>query len=267
MVVDGHRHFTRGKSEARVLLDELESDNIEKTVLFGYHGLSFGGSEHAQDVDIAALAAKEGARILPFFCDFDLYDKGAIGYIEKCLGRDGFMGMGEILVYHSPIRALSFAERSMLDPRALECFRAVGSFGKPVLFHADLEFRNDAEKAVSLCPSTNFIWAHTAYDFCQVYGGAAADPSYVEGLLEKHGNLFFDISMWKISPLYFFERAWIDILERHPDRFVFGSDMTDDFSLERLWLPTYWELAKRLGPDVRREVFGGTILRLSQSSR
>jgi predicted TIM-barrel fold metal-dependent hydrolase len=263
MTVDGHRHFTLGQSDPAVLLKELEADGIAKTVLFGYHGLSFGCEAHAQDVAVRELARRNPGRFLPFCCDFDLFGEDAVEYVEDRLGGDGFVGLGELLVCHTPIRSRSFGTRSMLDRGFMKCCRAAGTFGKPVLFHADPAFREQAVEAVSRCPETAFIWAHTAYDFCRDYGGGPCDPSLVRGLLERHPNLSFDISSWKISPLHLFEKPWLELLEGYSDRFIFGSDMTGDYSLERVWLPAYWELKQRLSPKARENVFGGTILRLT----
>jgi predicted TIM-barrel fold metal-dependent hydrolase len=263
MTVDGHRHFTLGKSDRSALLKELAEDGIQKTVLFGYHGLSIGSEAHAQDVAVRELAQREPERFLPFFCDFDLFGDDSVKYVEERFGKDGFAGLGELLVCHTPIRALSFETRSMLDRGFIRCCQAAGSFGKPVLFHADPAFREQAVGLVSLCPNTNFIWAHTAYDFCQAYGGGPCDVSYARGLLESHRNLNFDISSWKISPIHLFEKPWLELLEEHSDRFIFGSDMTGDYSLERVWLPAYWELRQRLDAKARENIFGGTILRLT----
>ena len=264
-VVDGHRHFTLGTSDRSTLLKELDDDGIEKTVLFGYHGLSFGSEPHAQDVAVAELARRDPERFLPFFCDFGIFGEDGVEYVEQRLGEDGFAGLGELLVYHTPIRFRSFEQRSMLDQGFIQCCRAAGRFGKPVLFHADPVFREEAVEAVSRCPETSFIWAHAAFDFCREYGGVPCDAAYAGRLLEGHPNLHFDISSWKISPLHLFEKPWLELLERYSDRFIFGSDMTGDYSLERVWLPAYWELKQRLDPKAREDIFGGTILRLTMA--
>lgn len=265
VIVDGHRHFTLGKSDPSVLLRELDDDGIGKTVLFGYHGLSFGSEAHAQDVGVRELAQRNPGRFLPFCCDFDLFGDDGVEYVENRLGVDGFAGLGELLVYHTPVRSLSFETRSMLDRGFIQCCKSAGKFGKPVLFHADPVFRHQALEAISRCPETSFIWAHAAYDFCRDYGGGPCDASYARSLLENHPNLNFDISSWKISPLHLFEQPWFELLEGYSDRFIFGSDMTGDYSLERVWLPAYWELRRRLGPKAQADIFGGTILRLTMT--
>lgn len=262
MIIDAHRHFMPGKANLDLLQAQMKKDGFTKTVLFGYHGLQLLPEPHQQDKQILNFSRQYPDRIIPFFCDLDFYAEDCPEYVCKCVEQDGFKGLGEILLGHTPIHNLSFENKSMTDDEPIHIFQMMGKYGLPVLFHADPQFAAQSETAISLCPQTNFIWAHAAYNFCGSYGGNGRSPDEIERMLSAHPNLYFDISHWKISPIYLYEPDWLALLSAHSDRFVFGSDMSENYLTESVWVPAYMLILSALGTCEQEKIMGENLLQL-----
>ena len=90
-------------------------------------------------------------------------------------------------------------------------------------------------RMLELFPDMTFIAAHM--------GGDPEHPDHLEALLEAHPNLHFDTSATKwqireVSPRRDDHRA---LIERHPDRFLFGTDLVTRHFLEREhYVSRYW---------------------------
>ncbi len=261
-MIDCHRHFMFGKARLPVLIEQLCRDGIDRTVLFGYHGLKLFDEPHQQDVQIAHFSGEHPGRIIPFFCDFDFYAPGALDYAERQARSDVFQGLGEVLMGHTPIHDTCFPDRRMTDPEPVAVFRLMGECGLPVLVHVDPGFSEDMRRVLQLCPGTDFIWAHLAYDFLAPYGGVCCEPAEIEALLDRYPNLYFDISHWKISPIYLCEDAWQTLLERRNNRFLFGVDMSEDYLTEAVWLGAYRHALAGLGPGARTSISGENLEKL-----
>ena len=138
----------------------------------------------------------------------------------------------------------------------------MGEFGLPVLFHADPQFAAQSETAISLCPQTNFIWAHAAYNFCDPYGGTGRSPEDIDRMLSACPNLFFDISHWKISPIYLYEPDWLALLSARSERFIFGTDMSENYLTESVWIPAYKLILSALDICKQKKIAGENFLKL-----
>ena len=109
-----------------------------------------------------------------------------------------------------------------------------GDYGVPVNVHHDYSttFGGELDTAVGSHPDTTFIWAHSGDTI----------PDNLRPYLEAHPNLLLDLSCRNdLEPFTTrpFELAdqrlneadgaiqerWRDLLEEHPDRFLFGSDI------------------------------------------
>jgi len=266
-MIDCHRHFMFGKARLPALVEQLRRDGIDRTVLFGYHGLKLFDEPHRQDAQVARFFAEHPTRIIPFFCDFDFYAPDALDYAGRQARGGVFRGLGEVLLGHAPIRDACFPGRRMTDPEPVAVFRLMGEWGLPVLAHADPEFFEDMRQVLALCPETDFIWAHIAYDFPAPYGGTCREPPEIEALLDRHPNLYFDISHWKISPIYLCEGAGQALLERRSDRFLFGADMSEDYLTEAAWLGAYRRILEGLSPGARASISGENLEKLLSGRR
>lgn len=148
----------------------------------------------------------------------------------------------------------SFKGKSMTDEAPIRIFRLMGKYGLPVLIHADLEFSQEMETVLELCPRTSFIWAHIAYNFCSSFGGSCRSVDEVKAFLDGYSNLYFDISHWKISPIYLCEVPWQDLLNQYSKRFLFGTDMSENYLMESVWLPSYKLILSGLDVEARYNI-------------
>ena len=260
-LIDSHRHFTLDVSNTDDLIRELDADGIEKTVLFGYHGFRYS-SPHAQDTHVEKTHKNHPQRIIPFLCDLDFGDSHLLEYVEEKLKRGVFRGVGEILIGHKPIKETYFSDIDFTDSVVIELFRLIGDCNAPVLVHVDPPYQNDFEMILDSCQETKFICAHIAYDFLSEFGGKERDVGEVERLLAKYPHLYFDISHWKISPIYLLSESWRRCLEKHSERFVFGTDMTDHYTDQSVWIPAYRRILDSLNPSCTKDIGRENILRI-----
>jgi predicted TIM-barrel fold metal-dependent hydrolase len=260
-LIDGHRHFTLNLSAPQELIKELDCDNISSTVLFGFNGFQFD-TPHAQDDAVESLYNRYPDRIIPFLCDIDFKDKDIMSYIENKLSNNIFYGIGEILLGHTQIKEMYFSEVTFSDSIAIDVYSLAGRYNAPVMIHVDPPFWTDFENILSMCRNTNFICPHIAYDFLTVFGGKERDAKWVSQKLDDYPNLNFDISHWKISPIYLLESDWIEVLEIYNDRFIFGTDMTDNYLKQSLWVTAYKEILSSINNESAQNISQRNILRL-----
>src|SRR5262249_57698053 len=90
-------------------------------------------------------------------------------------------------------------------------------------------------------PEHTWIGAHM--------GGDPEHPDHLEGLLERYPHLFFDTSAtkWQVRECSAHREAVRSLIERHPDRFLFGSDLVtrpdlprDHYGSRHLCLRALW---------------------------
>jgi hypothetical protein len=88
---------------------------------------------------------------------------------------------------------------------------------------------------LELFPDMNWVAAHL--------GGDPEHPDHLEALLEKYPSLHFDTSAtkWQVREVSPRRDAFRDLVCRHPDRFLFGSDLVTRPSLPRdHYVSRYW---------------------------
>src|SRR5262249_39658747 len=98
------------------------------------------------------------------------------------------------------------------------------------------------ERMLEMFPDMMWIGAHM--------GGDAEHPDHLEALLERYPHLHFDTSAtkWQVREVSPRRDAIHDLICRHPDRFLFGTDLVTRHGLprehytSRYWCqPTLWE--------------------------
>lgn len=262
MLIDGHRHYTVGKSSVSDLIEEMDIDGFDKTLLFGYNGMSYNGDCHSEDHHILEVYRQFPDRVIPFLCGFRFDDPETPHYVKTHLTEGSFRGLGEILLGHKELGDKYHSGIAYTDERVLEVFRIAGDFGVPVLIHADGVYANDFIQCVRLCAETNFIWAHCAYDFSDAKGDKASEPMKLRELLLTLDNLYFDMSMYNVSPSYMLEEGWLGIFETFSDRFLLGLDMTHDYCRQSKWVKPYMEILEMMSSGARARISGENLLRL-----
>jgi hypothetical protein len=91
------------------------------------------------------------------------------------------------------------------------------------------------ERMLAMFPKLQWIGAHL--------GGDAEHPDHLEELLVKYPNFYLDTSAtkWAVREVSPRREAHRSLIERHPGRFLFGSDLVTRHSLEREhYVSRYW---------------------------
>lgn len=91
------------------------------------------------------------------------------------------------------------------------------------------------ERLLEMFPDVIWIGAHM--------GGDPEHPDHLEALLERYPNLCFDTSAtkWQVREVSAHREAVRDVMGRHPERFLFGSDLVTRHQLPRdHYASRYW---------------------------
>jgi predicted TIM-barrel fold metal-dependent hydrolase len=91
------------------------------------------------------------------------------------------------------------------------------------------------ERMLQMFPDLTWIGAHM--------GGDPERPEHLETLLDRYPHLYFDTSAtkWQVREVSARREAVGDLIRRHPDRFLFGSDLVTRPGLPREhYVSRYW---------------------------
>jgi hypothetical protein len=234
-----------------------------------------------------SLSAAERMRFDPMITGFDPRDMYAADHIRRVLRTfpGVFEGIGEFTIHKEFVSdKVRPGPASLLDPALDSVLAAAGEIGLVVLLHNDMDvpFASDTatpaylEQMKALIrrhPNTTIIWAHTGVGrvvrpvkhHAATLAAMLGDPVF--------RNLYFDIS-WDVVARYFVSspdavRAAADLIEKYPDRFLFGSDAVAPKDA-RSWLATYELYAPlwaALSPDASRQLRIGNYERLFDAAR
>lgn len=201
-----------------------------------------------------ALAPEERARFDPMITGFNPADMYAVDHIRRVLQTfpGVFSGIGEFTIHKefvSPKVAGDVA--SLTDPALDRIFEFAAESGLLVLIHNDIDvpFAKAGAEPVYLTqmkdllrrhPKTSVIWAHTGlgrvvHPVVGQGGQGAAERSpghleLLERMLDDPGlrHVHFDISWDEVAKYVVASPESLQrtaaLIERHPDRFLFGSD-------------------------------------------
>lgn len=220
---------------------------------------------------VLSLPAAQRARLHPFICGFNPTDKNAVDHVRRLLEwyPGLWQGIGEITTRHDDLTALTDGEPARANHPALDPVYALAAEHElPVLIHSNITsvrmkeplYLEEFEEAIAKHPRTRFIWAHA--------GTSAAinrriDLEFlddeIERLLQAYPNLWIDLS-WTVLDEYLLESGddvnshWLRIIERHPDRFMLGSDLIGSFDKLSEKLAAYEGLLDALSPQDAKRV-------------
>ncbi len=193
-----------------------------------------------------SLAKEQQARIDPMITGFNPADMYAVDHIRRVLQTfpGVFTGIGEFTIHKEFVSAKIPGEVASLENPALDRILSFAAeAGLVVILHNDIDlpFARDIAKdapepaylkqLVALFkrhPRATIIWAHMGL------GRAVAPPknhlAQIESILAdpQLPNVYLDIS-WDETAKYFVTspqatKALAESMQRHPDRFLFGSD-------------------------------------------
>src|SRR5262245_8062747 len=234
-----------------------------------------------------SLSKTEQARFDPMITGFNPADRYAADRIRRVLETfpGVFSGIGEFTIHKEFVSAKIPGETASLTNPALDrILDFAGEVGLVVILHNDVDAPfpkpgQDPYQAVQLGallrrhPRTTIIWAHCglgrivrpARDQLSIVDRALADP----GLF----HVFIDIA-WDEVAKYLVAtpetiQAAADLINRHPDRFLFGTDEvapTEQAKYLKVY-DMYAPLFARLTPDASEKVRKGNYERLFDEAR
>lgn len=256
-LVDVHNHLIPGMT-AETIIGLMDQAGIQKMVLMA-NRIAWTRPMGWEDGLVLDLHGKSPQRLIPFLTtarrggvssdDFARY----VEYVEGQLKTGQFKGMGEFMVKHFAIAGSADVAAPELSepadsPFMAEMMRLGTKYGVPLVFHMETTADSIAalDRALTAHPQTKVIWAHQ--NPIKMGGGAEAryarqaDPDQIGALLDRHRNLYADISVG-YETLYqgpedrMLPPNWIRLYERHSDRFMVGLDLATSTMWEKGYLP------------------------------
>jgi len=194
-----------------------------------------------------SLSKDQQARFDPMITGFNPTDMYAADHIRRVLQTfpGVFSGIGEFIIHKEFVSGKIPGQVASLDDPALDRildFCAVS--GLVVLLHNDIDipfaqavakdpnaepaYLSQLKALFKRHPDTTIIWAHTGLG--RVVPPRKDHLAMVDAILGDPGfhNVYVDIS-WDETAKYIVAtpdatKQWADLIQRYPDRFLFGSD-------------------------------------------
>lgn len=232
--IDAHTHLNPdlchgGLCGIDLLVSSMSAAGIHRIVLFPLRDVSDSG-------DVLDAYHKYPHYIIPFRGPdgLDLEGPSSLDLIRADLDTGLFWGLGEIVTRHGFYGIDIPATHTVM----LDLWDLAAEYDIPVTFHTGTrpwgedqtdipaEWLAEFEEALNQSPSTTFIWAHCG----------PSRPDVLRGMLDRHPNLYADISA--LNPVFHEMKGrepppellidgpeWTQLLEEYSDRFLFGTDV------------------------------------------
>ena len=227
------------------------------------------------------------ARLDPMITGFNPTDMYAADHVRRVLTTfpGVFSGIGEFTIHKEFVSAKTAGEKASLTNPALDrLLDFAGEAGLVALMHNDIDapFPKPGHEPYQVAqlrslftrhPKTRIIWAHIGLgrvvrpvkDQIAIIDRALSDPAL--------SHICIDIS-WDETAKYIVASpetiaATAEVINRHPDRFLFGSDevapsdQTAYLKVYRMYAPLF----ARLTPSASEQVRKGNYLRLFDEAR
>jgi hypothetical protein len=237
--------------------------------------------------EFKALSPAEQARLDPMITGFNPADMYAADHVRRVLQTfpGVFEGIGEFSIHKEFVTSKVAGDPPSLEDPALDRLLAFAEeAGLIVLVHCDIDVpfpKPGAEPAylhgmtelARKHPKTTLIWAHIGL-------GRVVRPVKDQAMLIEHmldnpqlSHLYFDLS-WTETAKYIVAtpdttRVVADVITKHPDRFLFGSDEVAP-KTQAEYMRVYNQYAplwKRLSDKDRELVLKGNYERLFDEAR
>jgi Amidohydrolase len=232
-----------------------------------------------------SLSKEEQARFDPMITGFNPSDMYAADHIKRVLKTfpGVFTGIGEFSIHKEFVSAKIAGEVASLDDPALDrILDFCAESGLLVLIHNDLDtpfpkpgkppaYLEQMRALIRRHPRTTIIWAHTGMG--RIVRPVKDHAATLDSLLKDFPNLYFDIS-WDEVAKYIVAtpettRIAADLINRYPDRFLFGTDEVAPSDSEK-YLKIYYDyrpLFQILTSDASEKVRKGNYDRLFGDAR
>jgi hypothetical protein len=234
-----------------------------------------------------SLPPEQQARLDPMITGFNPTDMYAADHIRRVLRTfpGVFTGIGEFTIHKEFVSAKIAGETASLQDPALDrIFDFAAEVGLVSILHCDLDAPFPKEGAAPAYldqikdlfrrhPRATIIWAHTGVG--RIVRPVPHHAATMEAILKDKSfdHIYFDIS-WDEVAKYLVStpestRAAADLINRYPDRFLFGTDEVAPVTQEK-YLKVYYQydpLWSLLTPEAREKVRKGNYERLFDEAR
>lgn len=304
-LIDAHLHvvnFVQETPGGEALIHYMDQANVGRAVIFGLPVTKLWAEVDREPPDyylandarcyyygytdvlvaelVRSLPDEQKQRLYPLICGFNPTDKFAVRDLERLLSRypEVWCGIGELLLRHDDLTALTYGEVARANHRALwPIYELAADYDLPVLMHQNITSvtRNDHpvylwefEEAVRAFPRTRFILAH-----CGMSRRVEVPLYYqmVSRVLSQYPNVCVDFS-WiifdvAICPQGHPSADWLALTEQFSDRICLGSDLVTRFERLGPELQRYDVFLDQLSEEARRNVCWATAERIYGQSR
>ena len=193
------------------------------------------------------LPREQQLRLHPFLSGFNPADKNADAHIRRMLELDPglWQGIGEVFTRHDDLTALTYGDVPRANNEAMtRVYHLAAEYDLPVMVHSNITskrernplYLGEVEDALRNHPHVRFIWAHAGTSM-EIHRHQERLDFLLETLtrmLEDYPNLYIDLSWTLLTPYLLDEKGkpeprWVELVQKHPTRFVLGSDVVGRF--------------------------------------
>ena len=234
-----------------------------------------------------SLSKEDQARFDPMITGFNPADMYAADHIRRVLQTfpGVFSGIGEFSIHKEFVSSKVAGETaSLLNPALDRILDFAGTVGLVALIHNDMDVPFAAEGSqpayldqmkgvLKRHPNTTIIWAHTGMG--RIVRPIKNHAAQLAAILDdpQFSHVYFDIS-WNEVAKYVVAtpestRITADLINRYPDRFLFGTDEVAPRNQEQ-YLRVYYQyqpLWKLLDDKTREKVLKGNYERIFDEAR
>ncbi|HTB92304.1 MAG TPA: amidohydrolase family protein [Candidatus Sulfotelmatobacter sp.] len=234
-----------------------------------------------------SLTPEQQARFDPMITGFNPADMYAADHIRRVLQTfpGVFSGIGEFTIHKEFVSAKISGETASLTNPALDrILDFAAEAGLVVLIHNDVDvpfpqegaapvYLNQMKSLLKRHPTATIIWAHCGLG--RIVRPVKQHTGMLESILGDPGmrNVYFDISWDEVAKYIVASPESIqittDLINRYPDRFLFGTDEVAPPNQEK-YLRVYNQyvpLWKALSPEVSAKVRKANYERLFDEGR
>jgi hypothetical protein len=233
------------------------------------------------------LPPAEQARLDPMITGFNPADMYAADHVRRTLTLfpGVFSGIGEFSVHKEFVSPkIAGGGATLNDPALDRLLDFAGDVGLVVILHNDVvrpftkadkvePYLRQLTALYARHPRTTIVWAHAGMG--RVVQPVKSQAAFLDAMFSDPGlaNVYVDISWDEVAKYLVASEAAIDVtaalINKHPDRFLFGSDVVAPRSAEQYFAvyELYGPLWAKLTPDARRMVLKDNYERLFDAAR